>query len=265
MKKFSEVGAFIFIFTIIASAIITIIISGNRATHTHYVCIELNPRIEFLTDSDHKVKSLKPLNHEAKELIINEDFVGLPMSDACDKFLSLCAKAGYLKIDGTNNAIKLSVLSGLNQELDLKLSKTINNFLIKNNILGILIDNSQDLQQYKDAKNHGVCAEKYDLMIAVKENNPDATLDQLKKLNNQQLIKKIEESHNNYVLEYTEEELSNKLELLTNYQGAYDAHINNITPDSTRKFKESLKEYRAQNSKVYKINYEQKYNEWLFG
>jgi antitoxin component of RelBE/YafQ-DinJ toxin-antitoxin module len=265
MKKFSEIGAFIFIFTIIASAIIAIIISGNRATHTHYVCLELNPRIEFLTDSDHKVKSIKPLNTEAKELIINEEFVGLTMSDACNKFLSLCAQTGYLKIDGTNNAIKLSVLSGLNQELDLKLSKDINNFLIKNNILGILIDNSQDLQQYKDAKSHGVCTEKYDLMIAVKENNPNISLDELKGLNNQQLIKKIEESHNNYILEYSEEDLNNKLELLADYKDIYYTHINSITHNSTREFKEKLKEYRAQNSKAYKINYQQKYNEWLFG
>ena len=62
MKRISEIGAFIFLFVIIASAITTIIISGSRASHTHYVCLEINPRVEFLTDEKHNVKSLKPLN-----------------------------------------------------------------------------------------------------------------------------------------------------------------------------------------------------------
>lgn len=265
MKKLSEIGAFIFIFVIIISAILTIIISGNRASHTHYVCLELNPRVEFLTDSQHNVKSLKPLNTEAKELLIDEEFVGLPMTDACDKFLTLCAKAGYLKVDGNNNAIKLSVLSGLTHELELRLSQRINKFFVDNNILGVLIDSSQDLQQYKDAKKHKVSSEKYDLILAVKENQPDLSIDELKKLSNRKLIEKIEQSHAEYSFDYSEEELANKVSLIDFYRSVYENHKNNITHESTRSFKEKLKEFRAQNTKAYKINYEEKYNEWLFG
>lgn len=265
MKKFSEIGAFIFIFVIIASAIITIIASGSRASHTHYVCLELNPRVEFLTDSQHKVKSLKPLNIEAKELLIDEEFVGLPMTKACDKFLSLCAKAGYLKVDGTNNAVKLSVLSGFTQELELRLSQTINKFFVDNNILGVLVESSQDLQQYKDAKKNKVDFEKYDLMLAVKENYPDISLDELKKLNNRKLIEKIEESHKEYSLDYTEEELANKVALIDFYRDVYNNHISSISNESTRSFKEDLKEFKAEKTKEYKVNYEKKYNEWLFG
>lgn len=265
MKKFSEIGAFIFIFTIIASAVIVIIISGNRATHTHYVCLEINPRIEFLTDSEHKVKSFKPLNTEAKELIINEEFIDLNITDACEKFLTLCTKAGYLKVDSNNNAVKLSVLSGINQELEVKLSQSINKFFINNNILGILIDSSQDLQQYKEAKKHKVSSTKYDLMMAVKEHFPTTTIKELKKLNNQELIKKIEESHNKYATEYTTEEINNKTALIDFYRTIYNNHMSNISNESTREFKEKLKEFRAEKTKEYKINYEQKYNEWLFG
>lgn len=265
MKKFPQIGAFIFLFTIIASAIATIIVSGSRASHTHYVCLEINPRIEFLTGSDHKVKSLKPLNTEAKELLIDEEFVGLPMQEACEKFLTLCTKAGYIKIDGKNNAVKLSVLSGLTQELEVKLSQTINKFFVENNILGVMIDSSQDLQQYKNARKEKVNSEKYDLMLAVQENFPEMTFDELKKLNNQQLIDKISESHKEYNHEYTAEELSNKVALIDFYRTTYDNHIASITPDTTRAFKESLKEFKATKTKEYKVNYEKKYNEWLFG
>ena len=221
--------------------------------------------MEFLTDEKHNVKSLKPLNTEAKELLIDEEFVGLPMTDACDKFMTLCAKAGYLKIDGNNNAVKLSVLSGITQQLELRLAQRINKFFVDNNILGVLVESSQDLQQYKDAKKQKVNSEKYDLMLAVKENQPNSSIEELKKLSNRQLIEKIEESHNNYNADYSEEELANKVTLIDFYREVYDNYMASITNTTTRAFKEKLKQFRAEKTKAYKINYEQKYNEWLFG
>ncbi len=265
MKKLSEVGALVFVFVVVISTVVVVIMSGSRAGHTHYVCLEINPRIEFLTDSKHKVKSLKPLNQEAKELLIGESFLGLNIEDACDKFLSLCATSGYLKVDGSNNAVKLSVLSGLNQGLEVRIAQRINKFFVDNNILGVLVESSQDLQQLKDAKKLGVSSEKYDLMMAVNENNPSLNLNELKKLSNKKLVKKIEESHNNYSFTYTDSELSNKVALIDFYRPIYEKHIGNITTLSTRDFKQRLKEFRQANTKKYKIDYNTQYNEWLFG
>ena len=265
MKKLSEIGIIIFVLTIFVSAGLVVIISGIRANHTHYVCIEVNPRIEFLTNSKHEVKSFKPLNMEAKELIINEDFVGLDIKDATVKYLDLCAKSGYIKVDGSNNAVKLSVLSGITQVLELNLSQVINKFFVDNNILGVLIDSSQDLQAFKDAKKAKVDFEKYDLMMAVKEAYPESSLDELRKLNNRELIDKIEQSHVDYNGDYTLDELNNKIRLIESYKPIYDNHINSISNNSTRQFKEKLKEFRAKNTKSYKIDYEARYNEWLLG
>ena len=265
MKKFSEIGAFILVFVVIISAIVIIIVSGNRTTDAHYVCIELNPRIEFLTDEGQNVKSYKPLNQEAKELICEESFVGLKMTDACEKFLTLCARTGYLKPDGNNNAIKISVLSGFNQGLEVNLIKTANNFFVKNNILGVVVESSQDLAQYKAAKKLGISSEKYDLMLAVRENDNTIALENLKEYSNIELIKKIEESHNKYSLDITPEDIGHKKDLLNVYEPLYLNHIEKITNETTRSFKEDLKEFKAKHTKQYKINFEQKYNEWLFG
>jgi len=265
MKKFGEYFAIIFVLTIVVAAVLVVIISGDRSTHMHYVCIECNPRVEFLTDDDHKVKSYKPLNQEAKELLINEDIIGLNMDDATNKFLTLCARAGYLKADGANNAVKLTVLSGINQALEVKLASTINNFFVDNNILGVLVESPQDLQQYKDAKKLGMCSEKYDLAMAVKESYSDIELSDLKKLSNSELVKMIEYSHNNFNYSYTDKELSSKTQLIEYYSPIYDEHISKITPDSTREFKTKLKSFRAQNTKDYKVDFNKKYNEWLVG
>lgn len=264
MKKFEEIGLIILVIVVFFSAGIVAIVTGSRAGHTHYVCLELNPRIEFLLDHNHNVKSLKPLNQEAKELIINEVFIGSNIEDATEKFMELCARAGYLKVDGNNNAIKVSVLSGLTQKLELNITRTINKFFIKNNILGVVIDSSQDLQQFKDAKKEKVNFEKYDLMCAVKENSGES-FEELKRLSNKKLIEKIEQSHNSYNFSYSETELNNKTELLEYYQSIYDRHIASVNDESTRKFKENLKEFRAKNTKSYKVDYEKRYNEWLLG
>lgn len=262
MKKLGEVFIIILIVTAMASGAIVFVMLGSRSTHTHYVCLEVNPRVEFLTDANHKVKSIKPINEEAKELIIDETFVGLKMKDACDKFLDLCARAGYIKVDG-DNAVKLTVLSGINQALEVNLSKTINEFFIKKNILGVLIDNSQDLEQYKQAKKQGVDIEKYDLMMAVKENNENTTIESLKNKSSRQLIKLIEESHKSYEPAYSEENIANKTKLIDFNRSTYDEHMKSITPESTRTFKEKLKEYRSKNNKKYKVNYNHMYNSWI--
>lgn len=265
MKKFGEWFSIIFVLTIVVAAVLAVIISGDRSTHMHYVCIECNPRVEFITDDNHNVKSFKPLNQEAKELLIGEEIIGLPMEDVTIKFLTLCAKSGYLKIDGSNNAVKLTVLSGINQTLEVRLASNINKFFVDNNILGILIESPQDLQQYKAAKKAGMCSEKYDLAMAVKESYSDMEIDYLKKLSNSELVKLIEYSHNQYDNSYTEQELNNKQELINSYGEIYDQHIGKITPESTKDFKSKLKEFRAKNSKEYKVDYNKKYNEWLVG
>lgn len=265
MKKFGEYFAIIFVLLIVISAVIVILISGDRSAHIHYVCIECNPRIEFLTDDNHKVKSFKPLNQEAKELIIDEELIGLRMEDATDKFLNLCAKAGYLKADGSNNAVKLTVLSGVNQSLEVRLARKINNFFVDNNILGVLVESSQDLQQYKDAKKLGVSSEKYDLAMAVKESYPEVDIKDLKGLSNRELVKMIEYSHKEYDNSYTEIELNNKVKLIDFYRPVYEQHMGSITSESTRDFKIKLKEFRAEKTKEYKVDFNKKYNEWLVG
>ena len=262
MKK---VVPYLFVVLFVVGAIVLIVVGGVRSSNLKYVCLEVNPRIEFLTDRKDRVQSVKPLNAEAKELIINEDFVGLTMKEACDKFLTLCAKSGYIKVDSKANAVKVSVLSGFNQSLEVDLYQTINKFYVDNNIYGVVVDSSQDLQQYKDAKKMGVNSEKYDLMMAVKESNPNLELKDLKKLSNRKLINKIKESHDKYNFEYSETELNNKVKLLDFYRTIYENHKERITDESTRLFKENLKKYREENTKNYKLDYNETYNEWLFG
>lgn len=264
MGKIKQFGVIFFVIVIFLSAGIMAIMLGSRSLHTHYVCLEINPRIEFLTDSKHNIISFKPLNQEAKEICILEDFKGENISDAVTKFLSLCAQSGYLKVNGENNAIKLSVLAGLNQGLEVELFRKVNKFLVDHEIMGVIVDSSQDLANFKSAKKVGVSAEKYDLMMAVMENDNTLNLADLKKFSAQDLIKKIAKQHENYTFTYTAEELENKVKLIDFNRVEYSSHMAKITPHSTREFRENLQKFVKQNAKKYKVDFISQYEQWLY-
>lgn len=264
MKNIKQIGIIILVLVVFLSAGVSAIILGVRSTHIHYVCVEVNPRVEFLTDKKHKVTSLMPLNQEAKELLIQEKFVELKIEDAVEKFLTLCARGGYLKVSGEDNAVKLSVLSGLNQGLETDLTRLVNKFFVKNEILGVVIDSSQDLKNFKSAKKMHVSAEKYDLMLAVNENGGE-DMSALKKLSNKKLIEKIQQQHENYNFSYTTSELENKVKLIDFNRVTYQEHLNNITPATTRKFREKLQKFVKENQKKYKVDFDREYNNWLLG
>lgn len=265
MRKVKQMGIIVFVVIIFLSAGVASILLGSRSMHTHYVCIEVNPRIEFLTDAKNNVSSFKPLNKEAKELCVLEEFKGIKIEDAVEKFLTLCAKSGYLKIDGEDNAVKLSVLAGLNQGLEVELTRKINSFFVKHEMLGVVIDSSQDLQNYKQAKKQGVSADKFDLMMAVKENNESENMKGLKKLSPLKLIKKIKQQHENYSFNYTEEELENKAKLIDFNRVSYNNHMAKITTETTRAFREKLQKHAKKYTKQYKLDFQNSYENWLYG
>lgn len=265
MAKLKQIGVVILVLVVFVSAGVVAIVLGTKSSHTHYVCLEVNPRIEFITDSKHLVTSFVPLNQEAKELVIEEDFVGAKIDDAVTHFLTLCAKAGYLKVNGEGNAVKLSVLSGLNQKLEVELFRKINGFFVKNEILGVVIDSSQDLHNFKEAKKLGVSAEKYDLMLALKEDGETADLSELKKFSPKELIEKIKQRHGAYEFSYTETDLNNKVKLIDFNRQNYENHMAGITNETTRKFKENLQQYVRENAKKYKVDFDKRYNEWVYG
>lgn len=262
MKKLSQAITIGVVLALVAVVAIIVVLIDNKHDHTHYVCIEVNPRVEFLTDGNHKVRTIKPINQEAKELLFDEEFVGMAVDDACVKFVDLCARAGYIKVDG-ENAVKLSVLSGLNQKLEVDIQSDINKYFVDYNILGIVIDSSQDLQAYKDAKSMGVSTTKYDLMQAVHDDDSSMPMANLKKFSQKQLLEKIEDAHNNYSLKFTPQEIANKSKLIDFNRENYENHVKNITNESTREFKDDLKKFKSEKTHYYKVDFNNRYNTWL--
>ena len=113
MEKRATIISLVFIFAVILSAITFIIFSGITANDFNYVQIEVNPRVEFITDKYFNVVSARPINEDAKILLAGVDYLGMDVDEASVDFVDLCAKAGYIDVDGENNAVNITVIDGI--------------------------------------------------------------------------------------------------------------------------------------------------------
>ena len=252
---------------IIASAGVIIALKGVKSSDTHYVQLEVNPRIEILTNKKNIVTSVLPLNQEAYELLIEENLVGLSIEEATANFLTLCAKCGYLDVNSEDNAVRTTIVSGLTQALEVKVYSTINNFFLKNEIMGVIVENDSDLAQIKEAKELGISsANKLAIIKSMIEKYPDKSIEELKKIDESKLIKEIEDYHeqNGYSPNnYTNEQIANKSKLIDFNRKNYTDHLNAITENSLEEFSQEYEEFRRQTLKKYEVGFSEKYNNWL--
>lgn len=264
MSKGGQIAVIVLVVVIFLGGGVMAILLGTRAGKTHYICIEINPKIEMLVDGKERVKYIRPLNDEGRVLMVNEEFVGKKACEVVERILMLSAECGFLDLseDG-QNCVKATVLSGLNQAMETHIVKHINSFFVKNNIFGCVIEGTEDLQNFKRASKAGVSAEKYDLALAVKENDASADMDKLLKKSNRKLIKMIEESHRGYVLEFSEEDIVNKSKLIDFNRENYENHINSITNEGTREFKTKLEKYVNANKHSFEVDWEGRYQKYL--
>lgn len=260
VKEILVIGLVLGVFLLMA---LIVVLVGTRGGKTHYVCIEVNPKIEMILDNKNIVKSVRPLNNEADTLLANENFVGEKIGGVVKKFMELCDKCGYLKYgEDVQNGVKVSVLSGFNQLLETKIVQSVNGYFVENNIYGCIIECPEDMQNYKDAKKYNVSAEHYDLALAVKDGDPSQDLKKLTKKSNKRLIEMIEQQHKNYVPEISPQQLADKTKLIDFNRENYENHKNSVTDKSTKEFKSKLEKYVKKNKKKYELNWESQYESW---
>lgn len=257
-KEIFIIAAVILCFIVVAIVVAT---TGASNGGNNYVRLEINPKMEFIVTKG-KVVSYRAVNKEAKELLSQEEILGLSMEEATEKFLELSAQAGYLDVDGENNAIKMTVISGLTQEDDVKVFRAAQKFLSKHEILGVIVQNDSDMEVFKAAKKDKVSPDKYALIKSAQELYPDKKDDELKKLSCKKLIELIKEGQNADSKEYTEEDLINKTKLIDFNRVKYEKHEEGITKESGREFGKKLKKFQEENLTAYEVEFSKKYDEW---
>lgn len=266
MKKSKEILTIVVILILVVGVGIFIGLRGIKSHNNHYVRIEVNPKIEFITDAHNKVLTYVPINEEAKIIVCQEEFKGLNIEEACSKFIQLCAKTNYIDVDGNENAVRITTISGLTHSLENKVYKSINNYFKNNNIKAVVVESENDIDLISEAQNKNIAsANKLMLIKAITEKNETYTLEELNKLSETKLIDKLIEIHNHIDYSpttHTPEQITNKSKLIDFNRKHFEDHIYSVTDKSISEFSKEFKNFKAENTNSYEENFNEAYNNW---
>ena len=171
MKK-KEIFTIVAILIFIGGIGLFIALSGIKANNNRYIRIEVNPKVEFITDAQNNVISYLPINDEAKILLSNEDFIGMKVYDAGLKFVDLCAQANYIDVNGKENAVRITAVGGITQSLESRIYSKINNYFKNSEINAVIVESDNDIDLISEAqKRHITSSNKLMLIDAILEKN----------------------------------------------------------------------------------------------
>ncbi len=258
MVKFKQI---LWVAGVVAVFVVLSILMGFNGTENldySYVKVEVNPQVEFISDNKNNVVSVYALNNDGKVIIANEDFVGLKIEDAVTKVVDLCAKTNYLDVSSKDNAVKLTVVAGLTQALETNIYKEVNSYIKNNAINCVIVENPNDLNQFKRAKKLGVCCNKMALVDAVSRFEEDKSIDEIKKLKEKQLISTIKDYHNslNQQANLVGEFETKKQTLIMENSNKIKNHNDSLSDSKIAKYKDDYKMYKIENLGGYETDYD---------
>lgn len=263
MEKKGTIISLIFVGVIVCCAVGLIIFSGITAREYNYVQLEINPRVEFICDKNFKVVSYRPLNDDAKTLLAGVEYKGMDIDEVSTDFIDICARAGYIDVNGSDNAVNITVIDGITQALDVHVTQSVYEYLQKNEILCAVVENYEDRSMAEAKKEYGICcSNKYKLISTILEYDENESIETLKKLSEVQLIDMITNIHATSDFSPSEEDYELKSKLIDFNRVKYDTHMNSISNNTQREFAEIFDEYQKLSSEKYRQNFTENYNNW---
>lgn len=243
--------ASILLIVVIISVVIVLV--GLKNGGFNYVKIEYNPSIEFVTDTKDKVVSFRPLNDEARKVIANIDMVDRDVTDVVYDIMDNSLKMGYLKEE---NVIKLTSVSGLTQALDVHMYRAISGFLSKNLVYGVIVENVNDMEKIRLAKEKNVSVHELALIETIMDNS-NRGFEELEKKMPDELIDIIMNDSLSYMREYptTKEEVEEQIKIIEDNKDIYEKHMDSITKEGKREYMENQVKLSRQMTDKYEVQY----------
>ena len=263
MEKKRTIISLTMIIILVACAVAYIFFSGLVAHKYNYVQIEVNPRVEFICDKKFDVVSVYPLNDDAKIVLSDLDLIGLDVDEATTVFIDECAKCGFIDVNGVDNATNITVIDGITQALDVRVTHKVYNYFRQNEIMSAVTETYEDRTMFDKKKENKVyCANKYKLITTIMESDPELNIKDIKDLSEVELVDMVIEKHESNKFTPTEEIINKKNTLISNNKENYDTHINSISENSQREFSELFDDYQKLSGKRYKEDFTKEYNDW---
>lgn len=160
-KFFGAIAAAIVLFGVLAA--IVAVNFGNPSVNDFYACVvEINPSVLFITDEDGVVKEVKSLNEDGDVIISDENnlslLLGKDLKTALAIYADVAAKAGFIKVNEKNNAVKLSGY-GMEAGYLKEVENSLRSSLSKNGIYSVVLSNIVEFSELKDLAGVKECEE----------------------------------------------------------------------------------------------------------
>lgn len=263
-SKISEILTIVIVLGIFLTMALIFSFTGVKNLDYNYVKVEVNPKVEFVTTKHNRILTVYPINNEAKELLINEDFIGLNVKEGVTKFVDLCVQANYIDVEREDNAIKLTTVSGMAHVLEEDVYKCVKEYLLNNQIKSVVLEGSNDLEEFKSSKKLGVSVPKYALIESY-VNLYGGSKESATKLSEKQLIKQIKIAHDEnlpFLQNYTQNQIAEKTKLIDFNRAKLNNHKSKISNKSISKFKDEYKQYVISNQSGYEQNFDDSRTNW---
>ena len=235
MEKKRTIISLIVIAVLIAGVVTLIFLLGIIPNKYNYIQFEVNPKVEFICDKKYNVISYNPLNSDGEIILSDCDYIGKSIEDVTTLFLDDCAKLGYIDVNGIDNALNITIIDGITQALDSRVTECAYNFFKDNEIMGIVVENYEDRKTFDEKKeNNVICSNKYKLIKTMSKQPNYPSMEELKKLSEKELLELVVNKHNEFPFIPDQSLISKKQQLLSNNEDKYNKHIKSINPLSQR-------------------------------
>lgn len=247
------VGCVILVAGIVA---LCIALSGMKNGDYYYVALNTQADVEMLLNKNYDVVSVYPQNEKAEILLSDTDYVGQDIRKVIPQILEDSCKLNYIDVNSTSdgdNAVKMTVVSGITNALEMNVYSSINNYFLDNGIFCVIVENETDQKLLeKSSQNNVSSPDKYSLIKSIVDKNAEADFDKLKGKSEEELIDIIHYYHTNYEGKNLSEE---KEELISANIEKYNAHKNILNDEYLREFGSDYTKYTAERTKEFKLNF----------
>lgn len=139
---------------VIALAVVAMVtlLAKDNTTPDYVMECEINPKVQFVMNSDDKVISVNYLNEDAEVLLKEVNFKGMSAQDASQLFVELSTEAGYLAFNTTGTQIKIDIMSDKTAEekqaLKNAIVEKVHSYLDENGIIACaVVDIEKTIEQ----------------------------------------------------------------------------------------------------------------------
>ncbi len=254
-----------------------------------YVSVDINPSIEFILDEDDNVVSYSLTNEDAEIICSEVDFVGMNIDDAVELFVELATEAGFIDVDGEDNAVLITVLGDddddeLVEGVKTRIRTRVMRFMATHYINGeVLIEDFTQADLLAQAKELGVSPGKLKLALlaqAIEATLPEnatpsaITVDEIPlevylEMSVKDLLAIVKVQHQADMAELTEDKLAlrqaKKAALMAQFKIKLTEHISNNPQLTEEQIEARVEAINSKATTQTKTSWDERVDEWKKG